>query len=299
MIMTENHDANGPGSTSRSPGLRETGVGRVVILLDASRESMAALDAAAAFAHASRAELVGWFVEEEELVRCAGYPWTREVSLSGVVRPLQPGQVEQRLRNRAEIMRSALQRIARSRGLQAQLRVYRGRVIQKVLEEATGDDLLVLGKIGYRRALGLRVGSTARALMGRTAGPVMIYEHPLKPVSPFTVAVVVTAGDEGLRALRTALALARESGAPMVILLPMEDEDDGAQREHTVRTLLEEVNDHERVQSVRRVTVNRVVQILEEESAQRLVVPRQWALQAERRNADLVEAASMPVVVVP
>ncbi len=297
--MTENRDSNGPGSSTSPTTVWEVRARRDVILLDASKESMSALDAAAAFARASRAELVGWFVEEEELVRCAGYPWAREVGLSGAVRPMQPGLVEQRLRNRAAAMRRALQRIARTQGLQARLQVYRGRVIQKVLEESTRDDFLFLGKIGHRRPLGLRVGSTARALIGQAPGPVMIYEHPVKLASLSTIAVVMPAADEGIRALGTAVALAGENGASLAILLPIVDQSDSDQREQSIRTLLQEVKLHTRVQCVRNVTTNSILQVLGEESVQRLVVPRQWAIKAERRRADLVEGALMPVVVVP
>lgn len=296
--MTEIDDANDRELNSRVSGVEDDGVRRVIILLDASRRSMAALDAAAVFARTSGAELVGWFVEEEELLRCAGYPWVREVSLSGAVTRMQPEQVEQRLRNRAEAVRSALQGIARARGLQTRLQVYRGRVIQKVLEESTKDDFLVLGKIGYRGILGPGVGSTARALMGHAAGTVMFYEQPVTSVSPSIVAVIVPPEGGGRRALATAVALAADNDASLAVLLAT-DESGNDPCENTVRALLREMDPHLPVQAVRQATMTNVLQILREESAQRLVVPRQWALQAERRRVDLVEAALMPVVIVP
>ncbi|MFV8836168.1 universal stress protein [Aquisalimonas sp.] len=299
--MTGPDDRESRGGQPDSSGLvvGQVGVRRVVVLLDASRGSLAALDAAAAFARASRVEFVGWFVAEDALVHCAGYPWAREVGASGAVRPMQPGEVEQRLRDRAEAMRLDLERIARAHGLQARLQVYRGRVIQTVLRESTRHDFLVLGKVGYGRALGLRVGSTARELMARAPGPVMIYEPPVRSASPAVVAVVVPAGEEGLRALEAAVAMTRENGASLAVLLPREGVGGGVQREHAVRTLLQETDILARVQSIRSVTADSILQVLREESAQRLVIPRQWGLQASREPADLVEDAMMPVVVVP
>lgn len=298
--MTETGDLKGQEPRSRQPGAEDAGIRRVVILLDASRRSMAALDAAAIFARASGAELVGWFVEEEELMRCAGYPWVREVSLSGAATPMQPGEVEQRLRNRAEAVRSALQRVARTQGLRTRLHIHRGRVVQKVLELSTRDDFLILGKIGYRGALGLRVGSTARALVGSAPGRVMMYEQPARSVSPSVIAVVVTPGEEGLRALATSVALAVNNGASLAVLVATDNESGrDRQRENTIRTLLRDANSHIRVLTVREVTTNNVLQVLGAESAESLVVPRQWALQAQRRRVDLVEEALMPVVVVP
>ncbi len=294
MARVEDPAASSAESLSRGSIVR-----RVVVLLDASRASMAGLEAAATLARASGAELVGWFVEEDALVRWAGYPWAREVGLSGAVRSMQPGQMEQRLRDRAEAMHRDLERVARAHGIQARLQVYRGEVVRTILAESTRQDFLVLGKIGYRRALGLRVGSTARALMARAPGPVMVYERPVKPSRPSTIAVVVPAGAAGLRALESAAALAGENGASLAVLLPPEDDYGDDRREHAVRTRLQEANIRARVQSVRRVTASSVLQILGEEAAQGLVVPRQWVLYASHQRTDLAENALMPVVVVP
>ena len=299
MAGADDRTASGGKSGSRGPAGREGGVRRVVALLDASRVSMGALEAAAAFASACRAEFVGWFVEEDALVRCAGYPWAREVGISGAVRAMQPGEMEQRLRDRAQAMRRDLERIARAHGLQARLQVYRGQVISTVLQESTRDDFLFLGKVGYRRSMGLRVGSTAKALMARSPGPVMIYEPAVKAASPSIIAVVVPVGDQGLRALAAAAALAGENAASLAVLLPREDGNGGEQHEHAVRKLLQEGNMNAHVQSVRNVTTINLLQIIREVSAQQLVIPRQWALQESHRRADLVEEALMPVVVVP
>src|SRR5690554_5627839 len=53
---------------------------RILVLLDGSRLSLAAMEAAADIARAQQAEVLGIFVEEANLLRSAGYGFAREVS---------------------------------------------------------------------------------------------------------------------------------------------------------------------------------------------------------------------------
>ena len=51
---------------------------RILVALDASPHSLAALEAAAELAASLRAELIGLFVEDANLLRVAGFPFARE-----------------------------------------------------------------------------------------------------------------------------------------------------------------------------------------------------------------------------
>ncbi len=55
---------------------------RILVALDASGASLAALDAAARLAATLEAELLGLFVEDEDLLRLAGLPCAREVGFT-------------------------------------------------------------------------------------------------------------------------------------------------------------------------------------------------------------------------
>ena len=58
---------------------RELVIRRILVALDASRHSLAALEAAAELAARLKAELVGLFVEDIDLLRLAGLPFAREI----------------------------------------------------------------------------------------------------------------------------------------------------------------------------------------------------------------------------
>lgn len=182
---------------------------RVVVLIDGSRCSLAALHSASELAAHWQAELLALFVEEQDLLRCAGYPWTREIGLSGAVRRIDVEELEASMRNRAEQARNALERCARSSGLSWHLHISRGRVVQETLDIVQTDDVLVLGRVGYARARGLRLGSTAREMARQAPGPVIVCEpqESAERTQAVRSAVLIEAAETGLETLEETLPL--------------------------------------------------------------------------------------------
>ncbi|WP_200257414.1 universal stress protein [Halorhodospira neutriphila] len=274
-------------------------IGRVVVLLDASEASMAALEAAIELAARRHAELLALYVEEEELLRCAGYPWSREVGLSGAVRPLQAEALEERMRARAEAIRSALAQTAAPRGVRHRLQVSRGRLPREALALLAPEDLLVLGKIGYARARGQRVGSSAWAILHEAPGPVMVFERPLPEARPRGVAVVIDAGASGLQALESAAALLEPDEALTAVIAchapgaAPEAAADPAQR------WLAERFPQARWLPVTTDGPERIARLLAAQAAEKVVVSRRSAVMRRHDARELVEALQLPVVVIP
>src|SRR5690554_3194211 len=68
---------------------------RVLVLLDASRHSLAALAAAVELACRQRAELVALYVEDTDLLHCGAFPFACEIGAqSGLSRPLTSTSLE-------------------------------------------------------------------------------------------------------------------------------------------------------------------------------------------------------------
>jgi nucleotide-binding universal stress UspA family protein len=180
-----------------------------VVLIDGSRCSLAALHSASELAAHWQAELLALFVEEQDLLRCAGYPWTREIGLSGAVRRIDVEELEASMRNRAEQARNALEQCARSSGLSWHLHISRGRVVQQTLDLVQAEDVLVLGRVGYARARGLRLGSTAREMARQAPGPVIVCEHQdsTERTQAVRSAVLIEAAETGLETLEASLPL--------------------------------------------------------------------------------------------
>jgi hypothetical protein len=126
---------------------------RILLPLDAGAADAASLEAAIRLAARFRAEVVGIFVEDEDLMRLAALPFARETApLSAVTRRLNPDAMARALRARAEVLRARLQ----ERALEAQVawsfRVVQGGLLAEQLGESVASDLLIL-EIGGRRTV--------------------------------------------------------------------------------------------------------------------------------------------------
>ncbi|MHB1215234.1 MAG: hypothetical protein ACYCY9_09625 [Thiobacillus sp.] len=148
---------------------------RILVALDESPRSAAALTAAAALAAGLDAELAGLFVEDVNLQHLAGLPFAREFSLlSGVGRPLSQGEVEHTWRREAETVQRQLAEAAGPLRLRWSFQVARGRGFAEVHTQAQAFDLIVLGNrpgIGVVRMTQANVAGVYPNVQG---GPVLV-----------------------------------------------------------------------------------------------------------------------------
>lgn len=159
---------------------RDVRVVRVLTLLDASRHSLAALAAAVELATARHAELVALFVEDQELVSSAGFPFAREIgAVSGQVRRLSREDLLAGQARQARRVTEALEAAVAGRELRHELRVSRGRIVSEAQALAGPGDVLLLGKAGFSGHWGVRLGSTSRALMLSAPCTVIIWDERL------------------------------------------------------------------------------------------------------------------------
>lgn len=195
-----------------------TGFRRILVALDASPGSLAALHAAVELAGRLHAELMGLFVEDAELLRAAEHPLGRHVSLpSGVGAPIRDAAIAAQLRTLAERAQAALRAALLRAGVSGSFRVARGGVVPEVLAAAREVDLLILGLAGRPLAATTRLGRTAGAAAERTAGPVLLLPQTGTLAGPIVVLVEASAGAE--RALETAARLAAAADVHEVSLL--------------------------------------------------------------------------------
>ena len=198
---------------------RETGWGlrRILVALDSSRHSLAALEAAAELAAHTEAELLGLFVEDINLLRLARLPFASQISATSVAaESVDSARMERELRAQAQQARKALESAAVRVRVPWSFRVVRGEVTTEVLAAAEEADLLTLGKRGLTRN-GQRLGSTAHAALTNVRRSLLLSQHgsPLRqPV------LVLYDGSEGSRqALDVALTLATAAGHRLIVLL--------------------------------------------------------------------------------
>ncbi|BAL98231.1 MULTISPECIES: universal stress protein [Caldilinea] len=188
--------------------------GYILVALDASPYSTAALMAAAEIAAALNLELRGIYVEDINLLHLCGLPFSFEIgSFTASPRRLEPSYIEREFQLRAAQLRKHMAEIAGRQRLSWSFKVVRGGVTKELLSASSTAQMVSLGRVGTTP--GKRIGSTAQAVARNTQRPVIV--HAQQPLSgPFTV---VHLGDApSTHAVRLAAQLAKPRGASIHIL---------------------------------------------------------------------------------
>ncbi len=274
--------------------------GRILVLLDASRASLAALEVAANLAATLRGELQALFVEEAELLRSAGFPFTREIgSLSGCLRPLESGPLESSLRRRAARIRRAAEQTAARAEIRCSTEIRRGSVRREVLALIGPGDLLVLGKVGWSAAAGGRLGSTARSLIREAPGRVHLTgAHAPRPDSP--VLVVVDELDRARGALAFDLGQAQRDQRPLTVLLaPVDDRGATLERDRALSAWLAATDHPIHVHALPSRQPRDLLRALGRNPAAELVLGRRSLLLAGPQGDALLGALELPVTITP
>lgn len=180
---------------------------RVVVALDESPRSVAALTTAGALAVELDAELAGLFVEDDNLRRLLGLPFAREFNLlSGEVRPLSPAEFEHTWQRQAESIEHRLAEAAGRLRLRWSFRIARGSLSAEIGALAQAHDLLVLGR---RTSVSLlSIAETSYGLSGIV---------PSARVGP--VLVLFEEAAASANSLEVGARLARLNGAELVLLI--------------------------------------------------------------------------------
>jgi K+-sensing histidine kinase KdpD len=117
---------------------------RVIVGLDPVQQSRALLEAAAELAGRMQAELLGLFVENQDLLHFAGLPFAREMGFeSATLRALDVESMERTLRALASEARQALESAAEGTRVQWSFRVVRGAPAAELLAAAEESDLVI------------------------------------------------------------------------------------------------------------------------------------------------------------
>jgi nucleotide-binding universal stress UspA family protein len=212
---------------------RPSPIRRIMAALDASPASRFAVRTAVDLAARFKAELVGLFVEDINLLRAARLPFVREVgAVSPTARRLEVGDVRRELRAQAEQMRRLLALAADLRRVPWDFRVRHGPVAAEVLAAAADADLMIMGRAGRALGGGRRLGSTARLMVLQRAGLTFILTADLRSLAG-PVTVLFDGSAASLKALQIAAPLAEETDPRLAVVLVAEDREEARELEST------------------------------------------------------------------
>lgn len=117
---------------------------RVIVGVDPTLQSRALLEAAVELAGKMEAELVGLFVEDQDLLHFAGLPFAREVGFASATRrTLDVESMERSLRALAKEAQRTLASVAGRTSVQWSFRIVRGSPAAELLAVAEEYDLVI------------------------------------------------------------------------------------------------------------------------------------------------------------
>jgi len=167
---------------------------RIVVSLDAVSEIQATIEAASRLALRWNAALHGVFVEDEDLLRLAGLPFARQVSLGAGTEALTAVQAARQLRAFAETARRELAAAAHRHDLRWSFEIVQGAAGPDTVATAAGDFIVACAAsrpIGAHFRIDTRWSRTGASGSGslllmhpaRAGGAVVTMLHDREPAS--------------------------------------------------------------------------------------------------------------------
>ncbi len=276
---------------------REPVFQRIVVALDASPHSLAALEAAVALAADLQAELLGLFVEDADLLRLAGLSFAQELGLySATPRPLDEPRLERELRARACRAEQALAALADRAQVRWSFRVVRGTISAELLAAAAEADLISLGRTGWSLAGRRRVGSTARTILSQASRPALVVRQGAHLELPLMV--VYDGSALAGKALTTAARLSQGKEGELLVLVAADDPAETGRLQAQAAGWLQARDVPVRFRQLTEATVSTLVQALKTEGCGTLVLPAETTLLRDEALTTLVEDLDFPMLLI-
>lgn len=272
---------------------REGSIRRILVALDASPHSLAALQAAAELAADLDAELVGIFVEDINLLRLSELPFAREVTIyTRSSRRLDRQKVEQQLRAQARLARRALEEIARRRQLRWTFQIAQGIVAAELLSAAQETDLILLGKSGWSQRR--RLGSTTQVIITQANNQILITQKGAHLGLP--IGVIYDGSPAAQKALIAAANLLSQRDGFLVAIILADHVDKARQYQADISEWAQERELHIHYRWLVDVNLNRLTRVVQSEHCGVMVLPAEGIVFKGEDLVDLLEHTECPVL---
>lgn len=276
---------------------QELVIRRILVAVDASAHSLAALDAAARLAASMEAELTGLFVEDVNLIRLAALPFAKEIRWpSSSRRVLDEVRMERELRLLASQARRALAAAADEVNAEWSFRVVRGTVSEEVLNAALEADLLSLGRASRPLTRRVRLGSTAQAVAVHAPRSVLLARKGTDPEQP--IVVTYDGSFVGSRVLNAAVRMSQLNDSNLIVLVMADDADEAPHLAEKASHMLGERVAHAEYRFLPTNGDEYLAQLITREKCALVVLGGENRLLQGRRLYQLLDELDCPVLLV-
>ncbi len=268
----------------------ELALRRILVALDVSEQSRAALEAAARLAEGLNAELVGLFVEDSDLLRMAELPVTRLVGARGTG-SLDPAMLRRAFKVQAAEARAALERTAEQWQIKWSFRIAQGSSAEAVVAEAGDFDLVALGRTSRPAVRTAPLGATARRTAMAASCSVLVSRSGKRAGCP-----LVALYEGGVRALPLTAQLARVFACSLIVGVLADTPERAAALEGEAATWLREAGLRGRVERLDAAEAAAIHDLVQRRDAGLLVVDQRGPLASKLDLEGLLETQEVPVL---
>jgi nucleotide-binding universal stress UspA family protein len=273
----------------------EHAIDRILVALDPSLHSRAALEAAAAMAARFEAELMALFIEDANIRRLTELPFVQEVGFyTGSCRSVESRELSRQLRVQAGRMRRRFTLVTRHIETRCSFQEIRGRVAPEVLKAAAEVDVAILGKGAWSAVDTGRLAPDVREILSQAPASTLVLQAETVVEPP--VRVVYTDTPLAHKALSIAVRLA-EDGHLMVFVLA-----DDAEKASRLYEEAEQAVEGRQIdlsfQTLTEASVSRLAYLMAHEGEGTLVLPADAHRMEEEALLDFLDETGAPVLMV-
>jgi len=273
------------------------GVERVVVALDPSAHSLAALEAAVRMASRLDAELLGLFVEDVNVRRLADLSFVQEVGFyTASCRRVETHRLSRQLRVQAGIVRRRFRISTQALGTRCTFREIRGEVVTEVLGAAADADVVILGKGAWSPFETKRLAPAVRDVLGESPASALVLRAGTRVEPPMRVVYDGTPLAD--RALRIGAELARDENGHLMVFVLSDDPQVASGLEEQARHTLAETELALSFQRLTEASVSRLAHLVAHEERGTLVLPAGAAALKDETVLDFLDETSAPVLLI-
>jgi len=273
----------------------QVSIRRILVALDASNHSMAALEAAARLARSMGAELQGLFVEDINWFRISRHPLTKEISsLTGNIHSLQEDHMERQVKALARRMEKLMQRVSEISKIDYSFKSVRGGVEKQILDATENVDLITLGRVGQSMSRGEELGKTTRYILKESDKPVLLLQQGLK--IGYFIIVVYDGSPESRRGLHLARTIALQAESKIKVISFEHNVDDAEDRRREIHELLDQWNLKAPVSSLRIPEAMHLGQMIHEQNGGLIISSRNQPLFQGRALQKVIKFIKCPLL---
>ncbi|MDR4505049.1 MAG: universal stress protein [Candidatus Scalindua sp.] len=275
----------------------ERTIRHILVALDGSPHSLAALEAAADMAAYLNAGLSGIFIEDINLLNLADLSFIKQVdTFSASLRPIDRQHISRQFRMQAIRARNALEQVADRTHIQWSFRVIRGHVTAEIMAAASEADIVILGKAGWSPTREKRLGTTAQKILSEAPCLTMVLQHGIR--LELRLMVLFDKSGDAQKALGVAAQLLQGKAGQLTVLLSVEEEAALQETHAQIDTFLQEYDLQAHYYTLTDINAQKLASLVDREKIGVLLLPGSSRLLKEESLQALLRQAECPVLIV-